>query len=340
MYQEDELIRALKNGYHFTEPIPQLKSFYPTPAAREHVSKQLAEIYKSYLIRSVLSLKSIENLLDSLSQRLKTFAPFTDVSLYYVRDRNSQNSKEKSPPINQILISNNLEAFHWYPKKTILYHVTFASASKVQDGEEVQFQTSGLELPLVWFQYSCRRTKQHGLWKACCNDQFVMLVLKESKRNSPTFWNSQQMQSTCTLPIPEPKVINEKLLKLNDKEYRATLMKQNPHLCEFDIGLYESVLQLALPEEDRVDLPKLEKNGEDDKSSLPKCSPATETRSDEDLIRGIQQERLATELLRKQMEKAERVLQKSQEEQENLRPDTRSRTRQTCGTCCSTKNYP
>ena len=52
-----------------------------------------------------------------------------------------QTPKERSPPINQILINNNLEAFHWYPKKTILYHVTFAPASKAQDEEEVEFQT-------------------------------------------------------------------------------------------------------------------------------------------------------------------------------------------------------
>ena len=87
-------------------------------------------------------------------------------------------------------------------------------------------------------------------------------------------------------------------------------MKQNPNLCEFDIGLYESVLQLALPEKDRVDLPKFEKNGRMIRE-LAKVQPATKIRSDEDLIKGIRQERLAAEQLREQMEEADVFFKKA-----------------------------
>ena len=317
MHKKDGLISTLEEGYHFTDTIPQIKSFCPTPEARAQVGGQLANIYKSYILRSVLSLQSIGNLSVSLTERLEVFAPFVKLSVCYVRKPSSNPKGRKPPPISQILIDNNVHACHWYPQKTVLYQATFESVSKDRHKEEIGLQTEGIELPLAWFQYSCQIKKPHGLWKTCCDDQFAVLVLKATGKDSPIDWNNPLIQSVCRTPIPELRIIKEKLAKLHDVQYRATL-KESPNLCEFDLGLYESILNLALPEDEPVDLPSLDNKKEDNKNTLLKSSPANKKAySDDDLMEGIRQERLAAQKLRAQREEEQRA-QEERERREAL----------------------
>lgn len=325
--KEDELVGVLRGGYSFTEPIPRLPSVYPTPDALIHVNRQLAEVYKSYLIRSVLSLKGVDDLLGSIMKSLEVFAPFADISIYQARDPNPSGNKERKPPLSRIQINTNVETCHWYRQNTLLCQVTFNPTRVTRPAEEIQFQTKSLELPLAWFQFSCQSKKFHGTWKPCCRDQFVILVLKVSKKNSNILWENHLIQSICHTPIPDPETIKKKLADFSNKEHLAKLRKENPNFCDFDINLYWSILQLALPEEDRSDC-SLVADKNDNKES-PKESPKDEpTDTSEASMEAIKQERLKAQELRTRMEEEERDRREREERDRREREERDRRERE------------
>ena len=309
----EEVQNVLKSDYRFTEPIPRFRSMYPTPEVLERASAPLVQVYKSFLIRSALLLGGPTNLVNMLPHYLKTIAPFGDVHVHRVRVSGADPGQSESS-IDRIRIDDKLHACHWYPPGTNLCETIFKHSHGGSSDKGLPFQTEGHELPLVWFQFSCKTKNDHLDWNICDKDQFVMLVLRIAEDDANVPWKDTLVQSICNTPIPEPATIKAMITNLSGTSHIIRLKKKHPGLCEFSIGLYRAILQLALPEQDQVvsPAPKAKDDNKTAKEKRVKREPSPEG----NVTESIRQDRLKAEQLRVALEEKRRTQEERQRERE------------------------